>query len=67
MKAVLEFNYPDDERKLLYALKGQDMYVALADIRMQITEEFRHNADPIAVLMRVRNITDDIFRELGDS
>jgi hypothetical protein len=67
MKAVLEFNYPDDERKLLYALKGQDMYVALADIRMQITEEFRHNADPVAVLMRVRNITDDIFRELGDS
>jgi hypothetical protein len=67
MKAILEFNYPDDERRLLYALKGQDMYVALADIRMQITEEFRHNADPIAVLMRVRNITDDVFRELGDT
>jgi hypothetical protein len=66
MKAVLEFNYPDDERKLLYALKGQDMYVALAEVRMQINEEFLHNADPIAVLMRVRNITDDIFRELGD-
>jgi hypothetical protein len=67
MKAVLEFSYPDDERKLLYALKGQEMYVALAEIRMQITEEFRHNADPISVLMRVRNITDDIFRELGDA
>ena len=67
MKAILEFNYPDDERKLLYALKGQDMYVALAEVRMQIKEEFRHNADPVAVLMRVRNITDDIFRELGDA
>ena len=67
MKAVLEFNYPDDERKLLYALKGQNMYVALAEVRMQINEEFRHNADPVAVLMRVRNITDDIFRELGDA
>lgn len=67
MKAILEFSYPDDERKLLYALKGHEMYVALADIRMQITEEFRHGADPIAVLMRVRNITDDIFRELGDT
>ena len=66
MKAVLEFSYPDDERKLLYALKGHEMYVALADIRMQITEA-RHGADPIAVLMRVRNITDDIFRELGDA
>ena len=67
MKAVLEFSYPDDERKLLYALKGQEMYVALADIRMQITEEFRHNSDPMAVLMRVRHITNDIFRELGDA
>jgi hypothetical protein len=67
MKAVLEFMYPDDERKLLYALKGQDMYVALAEIRMQINDEFHHNADPIAVLMRVRNITEDIFRELGDA
>ena len=67
MKAILEFNYPDDERKLLYALKGQDMYVALAEVRMQINEEFHHNADPVAVLMRVRNITDDIFRELGDA
>jgi hypothetical protein len=43
------------------------MYVALAEVRMQINEEFRHNADPVAVLMRVRNITDDIFRELGDA
>ncbi len=67
MKAILEFSYPDDERKLLYALKGQDMYVALAEIRMQINEEFRYNADPVAVLMRVRNITDDLFRELGDA
>lgn len=67
MKAVLEFTYPEDERKLLYALKGQDMYVALANIRMQINEEFRHNADPVAVLMRVKEITTDIFRELGDA
>jgi hypothetical protein len=67
MTAVLEVSYPDDERKLLYALKGQDMYVALAEIRMQINDEFHHNADPVAVLMRVRNITEDIFRELGDA
>ena len=67
MKAVLEFNYPDDERKLLYALKGQNMYVALAEIRMQVNEEFYRDVDPVAVLIRVGEIIDDIFRELGDT
>ena len=28
-KAVLEFYYPEDEDKLLFALKGQEMYKAL--------------------------------------
>jgi len=67
MKAILEFNYPDDERKLLYALKGQNMYVALAEIRMQVNEEFYRDVDPVAVLIRVGEIIDDIFRELGDT
>ena len=67
MKVVLEFNYPDDERKLLYALKGQNMYVALAEIRMQVNEEFYRDVDPVAVLIRVGEIIDDIFRELGDT
>jgi hypothetical protein len=33
MKAVLEFSYPDDEHKLLCALKSTDMYWALMEIR----------------------------------
>jgi len=33
MKAVLEFSYPDDEHKLLCALKSTDMYWALTNIR----------------------------------
>jgi len=33
MKAVLEFSYPDDEHKLLCALKSTDMYWALMGIR----------------------------------
>ena len=31
-KAVLEFDYPDDEDALMFALKGQAMYKALASI-----------------------------------
>ena len=66
MKAVLEFNYPQDERKLLYAVKGHDMYVALVNIRMHITKDFTHKADMADVLARVRELTDDIFHNLGD-
>jgi len=32
MKAVLEFNYPEDEDKLRHALKGTDYYNALLEI-----------------------------------
>jgi hypothetical protein len=66
MKAILEFTYPQDERKLLYAVKGHDMYVALVNIRLQITKEFTHKADMADVLARVRELTDDIFHVLGD-
>lgn len=33
MKAVLEFSYPDDEHKLLCALKSTNMYEVLLNIR----------------------------------
>jgi hypothetical protein len=36
MKAVLEFNYPEDEEKLLYAVKGPQMYKALAISNWQL-------------------------------
>jgi len=32
MKAVLEFNYPDDEDKLRHALSGGEYHAALLDI-----------------------------------
>jgi len=33
MKAVLEFSYPNDDHKLLCALKSTDMFEALTNIR----------------------------------
>ena len=40
MKAVLEFNYPEDERKLEHALKGTDYYDALIAIDNILTAPF---------------------------
>lgn len=65
-KVILEFNYPDDEDRLLFAIKGPEMYKALTNIKMAVTGEFPHKADLNAVLNRVRDLTDQIFEELGE-
>jgi hypothetical protein len=40
MKAVLEFNYPEDEHKLEHALKGVAYHEALSTIESILTAPF---------------------------
>ena len=65
-KVILEFTYPDDEDSLLFAIKGPEMYRALTNIKMAVTGSFNTKADLNAVLDRVRDLTDQIFEELGE-
>ena len=65
-KVILEFLYPDDEDRLLFAIKGPEMYKALTKIKMAVTGSFSTKADLNAVLDRVRDLTDQIFEELGE-
>ena len=65
-KVILEFLYPDDEDKLLFAVKGPEMCKALTNIKMAVTGSFHTKADLNAVLDRVRDLTDQIFEELGE-
>jgi hypothetical protein len=65
-KVILEFTYPDDEDRLLFAIKGPEMYRALTNIKMAVTGDFNTKADLNAVLNRVRDLTDQIFEELGE-
>jgi hypothetical protein len=65
-KAVIEFTYPDDEDNLLFALKGPLMYKALTNIKMAVTGEFTHKADMNIALKRVRDLTDQMLKELGE-
>jgi len=65
-KVILEFYYPDDEDKLLFAIKGPEMYRALTNIKMAVTGGFHTKADLNAVLERIRDLTDQIFKELGE-
>lgn len=63
-KAILEFDYPDDEHKLMFAVKSVDMYATLANIKLAITREFKHKADMEAALIRVRELTDEMLDKL---
>jgi hypothetical protein len=63
-KAILEFDYPDDEHKLMFAVKGADMYATLANIKLAITREFKHKADMETALIRVRELTDEMLDKL---
>ena len=65
-KVILEFTYPEDEDSLLFAIKGPEMYRALTNIKMAVTGGFSTKADLNAVLDRVRDLTDQIFEELGE-
>jgi hypothetical protein len=64
-KAILEFNYPEDENELMFAVKGAEMYSTLANIKLAITREFKHKADMEAALTRVRELTDEMLAELN--
>ena len=64
-KAILEFEYPEDEHKLMFAVKGADMYATLANIKLAITREFKHKADMEAALLRVKELTDEMLNDLG--
>jgi hypothetical protein len=65
-KAILEFTYPEDEDRLLFAIKGPEMYKALTNIKMAVTGSFNTKADLNAVIDRVQDLTDQIFEELGE-
>jgi hypothetical protein len=65
-KVLLEFSYPEDEDRLLFALKGAEMYKALTNIKMAVTGGFNTKADLNAVIDRVQDLTDQIFEELGE-
>jgi hypothetical protein len=42
------------------------MYKALTNIKMAVTGEFTHKADMNLALKRVRDLTDQMLKELGE-
>jgi len=56
MKAILEFEYPDDEDKLRYALHGQDAIFALLDISEQLRLHYKYEADGKEIMANINEL-----------
>lgn len=60
MKAVLEFAYPEDERKLLYALKSEHLYDTLFEVRCILAAPYTK----AEAYRRIAAVVDGAFKDL---
>ena len=67
MKAVLEFNYPDDEDRLRWALHGGKAIGGLSIIRAKIRAWEKHDdSDPIDLIEHIKMIVNDTLTDCGE-
>lgn len=66
MKAVLEFNYPQDTEKCRRAIHAEDAFKALHEIRESVNRKFAHKSDLEDVLKYVYEISDYVLRTTGE-
>ena len=67
MKATLEFNYPEDEDALRYAVHGEKAIKALWDVKRYIRDNFNCESDAMDVIRKVREMTDMALAECGET
>jgi hypothetical protein len=67
MKAVLEFNYPEDEDKLACALHGEKLQHALESIHRTIRAWQKHDGTkPDELIEKIQGIVGDALTMLGE-
>jgi hypothetical protein len=66
MKAVLEFNYPEDTEKCRRAIHADEAFDTLWSIREKVNKKFAHKADLESVLRYVQEIVDDALKISGE-
>lgn len=66
MKATLEFNYPEDEDAMRYAVHGEKAIKALWDVKRYIRDNFKHDSDAMDVIRKVREMADMALAECGE-
>lgn len=66
VKATLEFNYPEDEDAMRYAVHGERAIKALWDVKRYIRDNFTHESDAMDVIRKVREMADLALAECGE-
>ena len=67
MKAILEFNYPDDENKLRRALHADIVFDALNDVRQNIRTWEKHDGtSPEMLIEKIKVITAEALYQTGE-
>jgi len=66
MKAVLEFNYPDDENKLRRAVNADRAFEVLRAFDERVKYRWRKDDNLIDVLEFIRNELDTVLGETGE-
>lgn len=66
VKATLEFNYPEDEDAMRYAVHGEKAIKALWDVKRYIRDNFKHDSDAMDVIRKVREMADMALAECGE-
>jgi hypothetical protein len=67
MKATLEFEYPQDEDKLRYALHGQTAIMALLEIESQLRQHYKYEAPMEDVFGHIAEIVNDTLATCGEN
>jgi hypothetical protein len=60
MKAILEFNLPEDENRFKLTLRGPEYFAALWDIKNQIRNHNKYDVSAKEVLDRIEEILYDV-------
>jgi hypothetical protein len=66
MKAVIEFNYPEDTDKCRRAIHADEVFKALHEIKRSVDRKFAHKSDLEEVLKYVYEISDYVLRTTGE-
>jgi hypothetical protein len=71
MKAILEFNYPDDEDKLRRAIHSEEAFKALRDMSEQVAYRWKKGQEGEKAMLdsleTVRFILDEVLTNTGET
>jgi CYTH domain-containing protein len=67
MKAILEFEYPDDEDKLRYAIHGQTAIMALLQIEAQLRQHYKYDVPMQDAFSNISEIVNETLTLCGEN